>query len=40
MTTSPTTSEDRLAKFGIHLPDAPTPLSAYGPALLTGNFFS
>ena len=26
MTTNTTTAEDRLAKLGIHLPDAPTPL--------------
>ena len=25
MTTNATTAEDRLAKLGIHLPDAPTP---------------
>ncbi|HET6323306.1 MAG TPA: RidA family protein [Planctomycetaceae bacterium] len=34
----PTNSaEDRLAKLGIHLPDAPTPFGAYVPAVQTGN---
>jgi hypothetical protein len=28
MTTNATTAEDRLAKLGIHLPDAPTPFGA------------
>src|SRR5262245_25317736 len=37
MTTNSTTAEDRLAKLGIHLPDAPTPLGAYVPAVQTGN---
>ncbi len=37
MTTGSTTAEDRLAKFGIHLPDAPTPFGAYVPAVQTGN---
>ena len=37
MTTNSTTPEDRLAKFGIHLPDAPTPFGAYVPAVQTGN---
>ena len=37
MTANPTAAEDRLAKFGIHLPDAPTPFGAYVPALRTGN---
>jgi enamine deaminase RidA (YjgF/YER057c/UK114 family) len=37
MTTSATTAEDRLAKLGIHLPDAPTPFGAYVPAVQTGN---
>src|SRR5262249_19717391 len=37
MTTGPTTAEDRLAKQGIHLPDAPTPFGAYVPAVQTGN---
>ena len=32
-----TTTEDRLAKLGIHLPDAPTPFGAYVPAVQTGN---
>ena len=32
-----TTAEDRLAKLGIHLPDAPTPFGAYVPAVQTGN---
>ncbi len=31
------TPEDRLAKLGIHLPDAPTPFGAYVPAVQTGN---
>jgi enamine deaminase RidA (YjgF/YER057c/UK114 family) len=37
MTTHSTTAEDRLAKLGIHVPDAPTPFGAYGPAVQTGN---
>src|SRR6266446_4014654 len=37
MTTNSTTSEARLAKLGIHLPDAPTPFGAYVPAIHTGN---
>ena len=37
MTTNPTTAEVRLAKLGIHLPDAPTPFGAYVPAVQTGN---
>jgi enamine deaminase RidA (YjgF/YER057c/UK114 family) len=37
MTTNPSAAEDRLAKLGIHLPDAPTPFGAYVPALQTGN---
>src|SRR5208282_4663201 len=37
MTTNATTSEDRLAKLGIHLPVAPTPFGAYVPAVQTGN---
>ena len=37
MTTDSTTAEDRLAKLGIHLPDAPTPFGAYVPAVQTGN---
>src|SRR5215468_5411221 len=37
MSTYATTAEDRLAKLGIHLPDAPTPFGAYVPAVQTGN---
>ncbi len=37
MATSSATPEDRLAKLGIHLPDAPTPFGAYVPAVQTGN---
>src|SRR5438874_6955051 len=37
MTTNLTTSEERLAELGIHLPDAPTPFGAYVPAVQTGN---
>jgi enamine deaminase RidA (YjgF/YER057c/UK114 family) len=37
MSTNLTTAEDRLAKLGIHLPDAPTPFGAYVPAVQTGN---
>src|SRR5271170_69444 len=37
MTTNSTTAEDRLAKFGVHLPDAPRPFGAYVPAVQTGN---
>ena len=37
MTTNATAAEDRLAKLGIHLPDAPTPFGAYVPAVQTGN---
>src|ERR1700680_5050463 len=37
MITSSTTAEDRLARLGIHLPDAPTPFGAYVPAVQTGN---
>ena len=37
MTTNSTTAEDRLAKLGIHLPDAPTPFGAYVPAVQTGS---
>jgi len=37
MSTNPPTAEDRLAKLGIHLPDAPTPFGAYVPAVQTGN---
>jgi enamine deaminase RidA (YjgF/YER057c/UK114 family) len=38
MTTNPLTAEDRLARLGVHLPDAPTPFGAYVPAVQTGNF--
>jgi enamine deaminase RidA (YjgF/YER057c/UK114 family) len=38
MTTNATTAEARLAELGIQLPDAPTPLGAYVPAVQTGNF--
>ena len=37
VTTNAATAEDRLAKLGIHLPDAPTPFGAYVPAVQTGN---
>jgi len=37
MTTNSTTAKDRLAKLGIHLPDAPTPFGAHVPAIQTGN---
>ena len=37
MTTSTTTAEDRLARLGIQLPEAPTPFGAYVPAVRTGN---
>ena len=37
LSTNPPTAEDRLAKLGIHLPDAPTPFGAYVPAVQTGN---
>jgi enamine deaminase RidA (YjgF/YER057c/UK114 family) len=37
MTTHITTAQDRLAKLGLHLPDAPTPFGAYVPAVQTGN---
>ena len=37
MATNSTSAVDRLAKLGIHLPDAPTPLGAYVPAVQTGN---
>ena len=37
MTTNATTAEDRLARLGIQLPDAPTPFGAYVPAVQTGN---
>jgi enamine deaminase RidA (YjgF/YER057c/UK114 family) len=37
MTSTSPTAEDRLAKLGIDLPDAPTPFGAYVPAVQTGN---
>src|SRR3954454_19683722 len=37
MTTNESTAEDRLARLGIHLPDAPAPFGAYVPAVRTGN---
>jgi enamine deaminase RidA (YjgF/YER057c/UK114 family) len=37
MITNTTTAEERLAKLGIHLPDPPTPIGAYLPAVQTGN---
>ena len=37
MSTNAATAEDRLARLGIHLPDAPTPFGAYVPAVQTGN---
>jgi enamine deaminase RidA (YjgF/YER057c/UK114 family) len=37
MNTNSTTAEDRLAKLGIRLPEAPSPFGAYVPALQTGN---
>jgi enamine deaminase RidA (YjgF/YER057c/UK114 family) len=37
MITNSTTAEDRLAKLGLHLPDAPTPFGTYVPAVQTGN---
>jgi enamine deaminase RidA (YjgF/YER057c/UK114 family) len=37
MTANSTTAEDRLAGLGISLPDAPTPLGAYVPAVQSGN---
>jgi enamine deaminase RidA (YjgF/YER057c/UK114 family) len=37
MPTNAATAEDRLAKLGIHLPDAPAPFGAYVPAVQTGN---
>jgi enamine deaminase RidA (YjgF/YER057c/UK114 family) len=37
MTTNAKTAEDRLGRLGVHLPDAPTPLGAYVPAVQTGN---
>src|SRR5436309_11482104 len=37
MPANSTTAEERLAKLGIRLPEAPTPLGAYEPAVQTGN---
>ena len=37
MNMTSTTAEDRFAKLGIRLPDAPSPLGAYVPAIQTGN---
>src|SRR4051794_20592056 len=37
MTSTTPTAEDRLARLGIHLPDAPAPFGAYVPAVRTGN---
>ena len=37
MSTISIPAEDRLGQLGIHLPDAPTPLGAYVPAVQTGN---
>jgi hypothetical protein len=37
MSTNSTAADDRLAKLGIHLPDASTSFGAYVPALQTGN---
>src|SRR5262245_28546290 len=37
MITASTTAEDRLAKLGIDLPDAPTPFGAYVAAVQTGS---
>jgi enamine deaminase RidA (YjgF/YER057c/UK114 family) len=37
MATDSTTAEERLARLGIHLPEAPTPFGAYVPAVQTGN---
>jgi enamine deaminase RidA (YjgF/YER057c/UK114 family) len=37
MSTNATSAEDRLAKLGLHLPEAPTPFGAYVPAVQTGN---
>src|SRR5205823_10533276 len=37
MTTNSTTAEDRLARLGIRLPEAPAPFGAYVPAVQTGN---
>jgi len=37
MSSDPTSAEDRLAKLGVRLPDAPTPFGAYVPAVQTGS---
>jgi enamine deaminase RidA (YjgF/YER057c/UK114 family) len=37
MTANANTPEDRLAKLGHQLPEAPTPFGAYVPAVQTGN---
>jgi hypothetical protein len=37
MPTNLTTAADRLTTLGLHLPEAPTPLDAYVPAVQTGN---
>lgn len=37
MTTNSSTSEERLEKLGVHLPEAPTPFGAYVPTVQTGN---
>src|ERR1700688_1561653 len=37
MRNNSTTAEDRLARLGIRLPDAPMPFGAYVPAVQTGN---
>jgi enamine deaminase RidA (YjgF/YER057c/UK114 family) len=37
MTSKEPTDEERLAKLGIELPDAPRPFGAYVPAVQTGN---
>jgi len=37
MTTLTETAEERLARLGIRLPEAPTPFGAYVPAVQTGN---
>ena len=40
MNANSTTAEDRLARLGIHLPDAPTSLGAYVPPFRRPTFFS
>jgi enamine deaminase RidA (YjgF/YER057c/UK114 family) len=37
MITNSITADDRIARLGIQLPDAPTPFGAYVPAVQTGN---